>query len=130
MVAVDANILQELLENRRWMDKVQAVIAQYTELGEYFAISTLSVSHIFYLAEAHKISMKRVEQLVAKYGVYDVVAADVDWALDHYKGKDFEDALQDAAARRKRCTSFLTFDALFAKKYDKYLVIELVTENS
>lgn len=126
MVAVDANILQELLENRRRVDKVQAVIAQYTELGEDFAVSTLSVSHIFYLAEAHKISMKRVEQLVAKYGVYDVVAADVDWALAHYKGRDFEDALQVAAARREKCTAFLTLDASLASKYDKFLTIELV----
>lgn len=126
MIAVDANILQELLENRSRVAKVQDAIAKYASNGGYFVVSTLSVSHVFYLAEAHKISMKRVEELVEKYKLYSVEAVDVEWALAHYGGKDFEDALQVAATLREKCTVFITLDAPLAKKYSKFLNIELI----
>jgi predicted nucleic acid-binding protein len=126
MVAVDANIILELIENRSRAAEVQNVIAYYANDGEGFAVSTLSVGHVFYLAEAHKVSMKRVEELVQQYKLYDVVAADVEWALLHYKGKDFEDALQIAAALREKCAVFLTIDALLARKYSKFLDIKLI----
>ncbi len=126
MIAVDANLLLELIENRRRVGAVCEAIAAFGQLGEEAGISTLSLSHAFYLAEAHKIPLDRVEKLIAAYKIYDVAASDVEWALAHYKGKDFEDALQIAAALREKCTAFLTLDAPLAKKYGKLLSIKLV----
>lgn len=126
MIAVDANILLELLENRRNVVKVQSAIKQYVETGEDFAVSALSVSHVFYLAEAHKVPMEMVEQLVLKYKIFDVTATDVDWALARYKGVDFEDAVQVAAAIREKCQVFLTLDTALTKKFGKVLNIELI----
>ena len=40
--------------------------------------------------------------------------------LEHYAGKDFEDALQIAAANRAGATTFLKLDARLAKKYQKF----------
>jgi predicted nucleic acid-binding protein len=83
VIAVDANILVELLESRDHLAAVQAAINRHVERGERFAISTLTVSTVFYLAEAHKIALQRVEGLIARYELYDVTPADVDWALAH-----------------------------------------------
>ena len=126
MIAVDANVLMELIESRRQKALVRSALAHYRLQEEKAAFSTLTLSHVFYLAEAHKVPLKRVEKLTAVYSIYDVTRADVDWALGHYNGKDFEDALQVAAAIREKCTVFLTLDAPLAKKYGKFLKIELV----
>lgn len=126
MIAVDANVLLEIIESRNRKTAVRNAIAAYGNQDESLGISTLSVSHLFYLAEAHKIPLKRVEQVIAPYLIYDVVAADVEWALGRYVDKDFEDALQIAAALREKCTTFITLDTLLAKKYNTYLTIELI----
>jgi len=126
VIGVDANILMELLEKRVHAVAVRSIIAQYQEAGEDLAISTLSLSHVFYLAESHKLTMRSVELLAFSYKMYDVVASDAAWALEHYAGTDFEDALQIAAAKRVGATTFLTLDAPLAKKYQKFLPIKLV----
>ncbi len=127
MIAVDANILMEIIESRQQVLTVRKALAAFQNQGEAIAVSTLSLSHAFYLAEAHKIPLERVEKLAAVYRIYDVIAADVAWALAHYKGKDFEDALQVAAAIREKCTAFLTLDVTLSKQYGKYLSITLVS---
>jgi len=126
MIAVDANILLELLENRKRANQVYSAIAAIRGQGDVLAISTLSLSHTFYLAEAHKLPMGRVERLTEEYKLYDVVASDARWALAYYKGKDFEDALQVAAAVREKCSLFITLDSSLAKKYRKHLNIQLI----
>ncbi len=126
MIALDANILQELLESRIRYLQVQKVLDQLAVSNEKFYISSLTVSHIFYLAEAHKIPMKRVEGLVDQNEIYGVNREDVTWALKYYGGNDFEDALQVAAARRAGAKLFVTLDGPLAKKYQKFLPITLV----
>ncbi len=126
MIAVDANILLELLEQHKHMLAVRQTLDDFRQQGEAVSASALSISHIFYLAEAHNIATKRVEELTRVFKVYDVTSADIDWALGHYKGKDFEDALQIAAALREKCAAFLTLDASLARKYSKFLDIKLI----
>jgi len=126
VIAADANILLELLENRKRSEQVYGAIVATRAQGHVLSISTLSLSHAFYLAEAHKVPMSRVERLTKEYKLYDVIVSDAHWALDHYKGKDFEDALQIAAAIREKCSMFMTLDASLAKKYSKYLNIKLI----
>lgn len=126
MIAVDANILMELIENRKHVGAVRQATAANRQQGEKLGVSTLSLSHAFYLAEAHKIPLDRVEVLAAGYEIYDVIASDAEWALAHYQGKDFEDALQAAAALREKCTEFWTLDVSLAKKYAKFLNVRLI----
>ncbi len=126
MIVLDSNLLLELLEIRRFYTKVVDSLHGYIDKGINFSISTLTVSNTFYLAERHKIRTDRVEKLIENYIIFDVLSNDVAWALDHYKGKDFEDALQIAAAIREKCTTFLTLDASLAKKYGKFLNIEFI----
>jgi predicted nucleic-acid-binding protein len=127
LIVLDANVVMEILEERRLYDAVADKLEQYAHEDVDFAISTLAVSHVFYLAEAHKIPVRRVEMLIKNYKVFDVLAEDVSWALAHYGQKDFEDALQVAASLREKCSAFLTIDKAMAKKYAKTLHIELIS---
>ncbi len=124
MLVLDTNIVMELVEERLRAKTVLRALNLYG--NEPLYITTLTVSTAFYLAEAHKFDVLEVERVVTRCSVIDVDAADVDWALAHYKGKDFEDALQIAAALRQKCTVFMTLDAALAKKYGKFLTIELI----
>lgn len=126
MIALDANILLEILEERRFYTQVVSKLEDLATTDVNLAISTLVVSHVFYLAERHKLPTVRTEALISRYKVFDVLREDVAWALRHYAGKDFEDALQVAAARREKCSAFVTLDKELATKYSKFLNIELI----
>ncbi|MES2971652.1 MAG: PIN domain-containing protein [Patescibacteria group bacterium] len=123
MILLDTNILLEILENRRKHDAVTRAIANSSQP---FAITVLTISDVFYIAERNKLDFGKVENLIKSHQYIDVVSADVDWALAYYKGKDFEDALQVAAALRKKCTAFMTIDSSLAKKYNKFLAVDLI----
>lgn len=125
MIILDTNVLLEILEGRRGLEAAQAVIASHSP-STPIGVSTLTISHVFYMAERHKLPFARVEALLANYEVIDVIANDIAWALKRYKQKDFEDALQVAAAIREGCTSFITLDAGLAKKYRKHLSVALI----
>lgn len=127
MIVLDANILLETLERRQSYDEVVRALERYAaDETVDFCISALTVSNVFYLSEKHKIPAGRVETLLKEYKVFGVLAEDVQWALAHYGGRDFEDAVQVAAALREKCRAFLTLDALLAKKYSKFLNVELI----
>lgn len=125
MTLLDTNILLEILERRRQYEEVLEAI---NRLGasEPLAITTLTLNNVFYIAEKNKLDPGAVERLAGAYRWLEVLAEDGDWALAHYKGKDFEDALQVAVALRSKCQSIATLDVSMAKKYRKFLPIELV----
>jgi predicted nucleic acid-binding protein len=125
VIVLDSNILLEILERRRHYD---AVIEALTALGagELLAITTLTVSNVFYIAEKDKIGFSNIEKMIQIYRHLGVTGADVAWALAHYKGRDFEDALQVASAIREKCTAFMTLDSALAKKYGKFLEVQLI----
>ena len=125
MIALDANILLEILENRGQVSAVKQAIAKFESQAEDLAISVLSVADIFYLAEAHKLPVKRVEKLIRAFQIYSITPADISWAFSNWKGKDFEDALQIAAALRENCNCFLTLDKALAKKYGVLMEIRI-----
>jgi predicted nucleic-acid-binding protein len=125
MIALDTNAVMEILAARKRQGNIQAAIAHHSSKND-LALSSLTVSNLFYLAEKHKIPMARTEILISSYKFYDVQARDVIWALKQYGGKDFEDALQVAAALREGCKTFITIDKKLATKYGKYLNIQLI----
>jgi predicted nucleic acid-binding protein len=124
MIVVDTNIVVEILEKR---SKLLAVL-EYLKRNqdEEVAISTLTLSDVFYLLESHKVDLSIAEPLLQSYKIISVTGEDAGWAFAHYKGIDFEDALQVAAARREACTAFVTIDKKLAKKYDAFLQVKLI----
>ena len=126
MVVADTNIVLELLERRKRFNEVKLLLSNYQKQGHSVAVSSLTVSNVFYIAEAHKLSMNSVEKLIKSFEVHDVGQEDVSWAAGHYHGQDFEDALQVASSIRHKCQSFLTLDKSLAKKYQDHLSIDLI----
>lgn len=125
MIVVDTNVIVEILEKR---DKLPAVLDYLKQnKDEEAAISTLTLSNVFYLLESRKVDVFTIEPLLRSYKVISVTDEDADWAFIQYKGKDFEDALQVAAARREACSAFVTIDKQLAKKYDTFLPIKLIS---
>jgi predicted nucleic acid-binding protein len=124
MIVVDTNIVVEILEKRGKLPAVLDYLKQNQD--EEVAISTLTLSNVFYLLESHKVDVSIAEPLLQSYKIISVTAEDADWAFTHYRDVDFEDALQVAAARREACIAFVTIDKKLAKKYDKFLPIELI----
>ena len=125
MIVVDTNIVVEILEKRSRLPAVLNYLKQNQD--EEVAISTLTLSNVFYLLESRKVEVSTVEPLLRSYKVISVTAEDADWALSHYKGIDFEDALQVAAAKREACSAFVTIDKQLAKKYDALLPVRLIS---
>lgn len=124
MIVIDTNIIVEILEKRSKLLTVLDYLRQNQD--EEVAVSTLTLSNVFYLLESHKANVSIAEPLLQSYKIISVTAEDADWAFTHYEGVDFEDALQVAAARREACIAFLTIDKKLAKKYDRFLPIELI----
>jgi len=125
MIVIDTNIVVEILEKRSKLLAVLDYLKQNQD--EEVAISTLTLSNVFYLLESHKVDVSIAEPLLQSYKIISVMAEDADWAFTHYKGIDFEDALQVAAALRETCVAFVTIDKKLAKKYDAFLPVELIT---
>lgn len=124
MIILDTNIVLEILEKR---DRYHATIRALNRYKrEKNAVTTLTLSNVFYMTERHKSAFMTAEKLLKTYKIVGVTPQDAEWAFGHYKGKDFEDALQVAAALREKCTVFLTIDSSLAKKYGKYLAIDLI----
>ncbi|HEY5667994.1 MAG TPA: PIN domain-containing protein [Candidatus Saccharimonadales bacterium] len=124
MIVVDTNIVVEILEKRSRLPALLDYLRQNRD--EEVAISTLTLSNVLYLLESHKVDVSTAEPLLRSYKIISVKAEDADWAFDHYKGTDFEDALQVAAARREACSAFVTIDKQLAKKYDAILPVKLI----
>jgi predicted nucleic acid-binding protein len=125
VIVVDTNIVVEILEKRSKLSSVIDYLKQHQD--EEIAVSTLTLSNVFYLLESHKIDVSTVEPLLQSYKIIPVTSEDAEWAFAHYKGVDFEDALQVAAARREACSAFVTIDKQLAKKYDVFLPVKLIS---
>lgn len=124
MIILDTNIVIEILEKRSRLPAVLEYLKQHQ--SETIAVSTLTLSNVFYLLESRKIDVSIVEPMLRSYKIVAVTTEDADWAFVHYKGKDFEDALQIAAACREACGAFVTIDKRLAKKYNSFLPIKLI----
>ena len=125
MIVLDTNVVMEILEKRARSQAVGQILSRHK--SHINAVTTLTLSNVFYLVERHKKETVIAARLLQTYKIIGVTPEDASWAFTHYKGKDFEDALQVAAALREECTAFLTLDASLAKKYGKFLNVELVS---
>jgi predicted nucleic acid-binding protein len=123
MICLDANIVLELLLNRKQAQACQEYIAS---TDDEIAITVLSISISMYYAEGKRLDLLEVERLLRDFVWLGAVEADVAWAFQYFAGKDFEDALQLAVASREGCQSFITLDKALAKKYTSIVPIELL----
>jgi len=78
------------------------------------------------LVERGKGDVAVADRLLKTHKTIGVIGQDAHRAFGHYKGKDFGDALQVAAAVREKCNLFVTLDSSLAKKYRKHLNIQLI----
>ena len=124
MIVLDTNIVLETLEKRDHHLVVLNLLRQHSY--ETYAVSTLTLSNVFYVAEKSHAATSVAEKLLKTYKIFGEVTEDADWAFAHYHGKDFEDALQVAAARRAGAKLFVTLDGPLAKKYQEFLPVQLV----
>jgi len=126
LIVADANILMELLEQRSKYNKVVEYLNTHVQESTNIATTVLSISTVFYLAEAHKVKMSRVENLIKPFIVLDVISDDLSWALQNYKKRDLEDAIQIASAKRSGASKFITLDNKLSKKYCEQITIDLI----
>ncbi|MBI2009257.1 PIN domain-containing protein [Candidatus Saccharibacteria bacterium] len=123
MICLDANVLIEIVLGRKNAEVCQAYL---DSAREDLAITLLSLDLAMYYAEAHKLAFQPIEQFMRLFIWLPMIDADAQWAFEHFAGKDYEDALQVAAASREGCSRFVTLDRNLAKKYPKNIAIDLL----
>ncbi len=122
MIGVDANVLLEVILQRTRAAQCEAVLAN----EEDKAISILTLDLVLYFAERDKLPLGPIKDFLQCFIWLPITDADATWAFAHYKGKDYEDALQVACTIRERCSRLVTLDADLAKKYQRYVPISLI----
>jgi predicted nucleic acid-binding protein len=122
MIFVDANVLLEVIQKRRYSAACEKLLGN----KEDKAISILTLDLVMYFVERDKLAWKPVKAFLESFDWLPVIEADAGWAFLNFKGDDFEDALQVACAIRENCNSFATLDKGLSKKYAKDIKIHLL----
>ena len=123
MICFDANVLLEIVLERSHAGECQKYLDNTTQDA---AITALTAHLIMYFAERHKLNLEAAERLLELFVWLPLNEADIRWAIEHYKGDDFEDALQVASALREGAKKFVTLDQKLARKYKEDLPIKLL----
>ena len=111
------------IEKRAHVDACKRILRN----GEEKAISILSLDLVVYFLEKDKISLEPAKGFLESFVWLPVTDADAQWAFAHFKGDDYEDALQVSCAIREGCNDFVTLDKSLARKYANTIPIELLS---
>lgn len=122
-VFLDANVLLELLQHRRYYAEARKAIEEHDQ--NLLVASILSVDLVLYYVERDKSDKHAAFKFLSQYEILDMNQADYRWAQANDQG-DFEDALQVACALRHGCSRLLTLDKLLAKRHRKHIVTVLI----
>ncbi len=122
MTLVDANILLEVIQCRKYLGVCESFLAN----NEDKAISILTLDLVMYFVERDKLEWELVKAFLESFTWLPIVEADAQWAFLNFKGEDFEDALQIACAVREKCSSFVTLDGPLSNKYAENIEIHLL----
>jgi predicted nucleic acid-binding protein len=122
MIFIDANVVLEVIEKRAHVDACEQMLRN----SEEKSISILSLDLVMYFLEKDKIALEPARGFLESFVWLPVTDADAQWAFAHFKGDDYEDALQVSCAIREGCSNFVTLDKLLAKKYANTISIELL----
>lgn len=123
MIFVDANVMLEVIEKRAHADACERMLRN----SEEKAISLLTLDLVMYFLEKDKIAWEPVKAFLESFAWLPLTEADAQWAFTHFKGDDFEDALQVSCAIREHCRGFVTLDKSLAKKYADVMPVELLS---
>lgn len=129
MICLDTNVLLEIILDR---DKA-AVCKEYirkhrlAKTGEDLAVTMLSLHLVTYFAERKNLSALTVKSFLDLFVWLPLSPDDAQWAFANFDGKDFEDGLQVACAKREKCSRFTTLDKHLAAKYNRHLKIDFLT---
>ncbi len=111
-VFIAANVLVEIIDQRRQMDIAVDVLENYK--GHLY-ISTLTGSFAMYFG-LKKWPLSHLQNLLGDFKLLALEKDDFDWAFNNIRNNDFEDALQLAVAIRNGCNTFVTLDKQQEKK--------------
>jgi len=120
MIFVDANVVLEVIQKRAHADNCERMLRNREEK----AISTLTLDLVMYFIERDKMPWESIKVFLESFSWLPLTDADAQWAFLHFRGKDFEDALQVSCAIREGCSLFATLDKALAKKYSDLMLIE------
>lgn len=123
MVAIDVNVIIEIIENR----SRASLCGRYLETCKQpRVVSMLALNLVMYLAEKYKADVAVARKTLEQFRWLPVLPEDGVWAFARFGDRDYEDALQVACAVREGCTRFVTLDAGLAKKYKSDIKIDLI----
>lgn len=123
MVFLDTNILLEItLNNRVHFSQVKRFLEA---LDDETAISTLSAHLIMHFGRKEQADDAFLQKVIAENELVALTPEDYMWAIANERGKDFEDALQIAAALRTGSKAFVTLDRSLLKAYAE-LPVEII----
>ena len=121
-VCLDASVLLEsVLKGRRNASKAQQYISSHNIM-----ISPLTAHLFIYFGQKDGLSLDLLLDLLLKHQFTDFGTVELIWSAKNHQGEDFEDALQIACALTSHCKKFVTFDKDLAKKYQKFIAIQLL----
>ncbi len=109
-VFIDANVLLEILFDRKLSDKCQSLIQ---DPDNQYSISALTVHIVWYMAERYKVNTEAVDSLLSVWEVLPITEKTTSTARIRYDGKDFEDCLQAISAEEAVCDEIITIDGHF-----------------
>lgn len=115
MILLDANILLEVLVAGR--PHAQDVMAWLERNESPCCISLLTVHLVLHFGLKDGLSIETLQTFLADYSKEALLPEDYAVALQLLKGRDHEDALQLAVAKRTNCVGIITLDKGFAATY-------------
>lgn len=117
MIFLDANILLEIvLVDRPRYGQVKRLLEA---MHEETAISMLTVHLVMHFGRKEEADDAFLHAVLNENKILALTHEDYQWAANYEQGRDFEDALQMAAAIRSHCNSFVTLDQNLLKRYNK-----------
>lgn len=115
MVFLDTNILLEIiLVDRPHYTQVERFLAS---IKEEAAISLLTAHLVMHFGRKEQAEDAFLHAVLGENKLIDLTPNDYKWAANNEQGRDFEDALQLAAAIRSGCDLFVTLDTTLTKRY-------------
>ena len=123
MICFDANVLIEIIVDRKSAKGCRDYV---DSISDDMATTILSTDLVMYYAEGNKLDVQPVEQFLRLFTWLPMTDSDADWAFRHFKGKDFEDALQIACAVREGCKRFVTLDRRLSEKYSQTIPVDFL----
>jgi predicted nucleic acid-binding protein len=122
---IDANILLEVLLNRRLAEQCLAIL---NDPSKEYGISALTVHIVWYIAEKYRLDRDRVDETLSPWEILPIANHTLKTARSRYDGKDFEDCLQAACAEEGGYDEIATIDKNFQRHSGTILPVAIISQ--